>query len=170
MGIVVVLGLLVLSVIFNIFLFSRGHQSYSIKYELFMKDQFFRQHPIFCNAVEVIYHIFFAVPFLLLLIAAIMRAVVVPVDFVIILINGLIVLLTIYPTKAELFYRSRMVISVLVVASQFTTLYVQVGTNSGDYYTLLSSILYPVNCMMFCMAVLAHEDTYWEIDQAIALC
>lgn len=41
-GVVIVIILLLISLAANIFLFLRGHQSYSIKYDLYLNYQFFR--------------------------------------------------------------------------------------------------------------------------------
>jgi hypothetical protein len=156
LGIVVLFGLLIVALIGNILLFFRGHSSYSVKYEIFMKSPFFRTHPCLCQAVEVIYHLFFAVPFILLLIIAIIRATVNGTEFFTIIFNGLIVLLTIYPMKHLWFYRSKLLIWLLVIASQLNTLYQHLSKSSVDSYTLLSSIFYPINSILFSLAALAH--------------
>lgn len=106
--------------------------------------------------MEVIYHLFFAVPFILLLIIAIIRATVNGTEFFTIIFNGLIVLLTIYPMKHLWFYRSKLLIWLLVIASQLNTLYQHLSKSSVDSYTLLSSIFYPINSILFSLAALAH--------------
>jgi hypothetical protein len=169
-AVVVLFALLLVSLLCNIFLFNRGHESYSIKYELFFKSSFFRRHPTFCSAVEFIYHLFFAVPFALLLVIAIIRAFSRPTEFVTIVLNGLIVLLTIYPIKDEWFNRSKSVVLLLVIASQLDTLYEYVGTASIDSYSVLSAIFYPINAVLFCLALLSHEQDYWELNHAIHEC
>ena len=170
LAVVVIFLLEVVSLISIIFLFNRGHESYSIKYELFFKSPFFRRHPIFCGAVELIYHIFFAVPFFLLAVIAIIRAIVTPTDFITIILNGMIILLTIYPIPDEWFFRNKAVIWLLVIGSQFDTLYQYVGTSSVDTYTIVSSIFMPINAILFCFALLSSENDYWELNTAIALC
>lgn len=44
------------------------------------------------------------------------------------------------------------------------------GNSYADTYTILSSIFYPINCILFSLAILAHEQDFWELDQAIELC
>jgi hypothetical protein len=72
------------------------------------------------------------------------------------------VLLTIYPTKDEWFYRSKLIIWMLVVGAQFDTLYQHIGPSSSvDSFSLLSAIFYPLNGILFCWAILANEQDYW---------
>ncbi len=163
-------GIMVVAVIGNIVLFARGHQSYSVKYELLMKSQFFRLHPSACNAVEFIYHLFFGVPFFLLLLIAILAATVDGSMFFTILGNGLIVLLTIYPIKNMWFYKSKLIVLALVIASQLNTLYLFLNNSDKSTYAIISSIFYPINAIIFSLAVLAHEQEFWEIEQAIQHC
>ena len=48
LAVFIVLIFLVLSIIANIFLFLRGHHSYSVKYELYLNSPYFREHPWLC--------------------------------------------------------------------------------------------------------------------------
>lgn len=150
-----------MALIGNIVLFARGHASYSVKYEIFLKSAFFRQHPGLCDAVEVIYHIFFVVPFVLLLLIAIIRATVNGTEFVTIMLNGLVVLLTIYPIKNLWFNTSKLLVWLLVIASQLNTLYLYLDSTTKNTYTLLSAIFYPINGIIFSLASLSNEQEYW---------
>lgn len=47
----ILLIIFILSIVFNIFLFIRGHQSYSIKYEIMLNDRNFRRHPWLADIV-----------------------------------------------------------------------------------------------------------------------
>ena len=76
------------------------------------------------------------------------------------MVNGLIVLLTIYPIKNKYFYTNKLAIWVLVVASQLNTLYLHYDT-SKSLYPLLCSIFYPVNCIIFCLALITREEDYF---------
>jgi hypothetical protein len=152
----VLFGIMLLSVIFNIFLYTRGHHSYSIKYELMRERKIFRTNQFLCNAVEIIYKCFFGLPFLLLLIISILSGIVQPIKFVIIMVNGLIVLLIIYPFKATFFYFKELILEILAITSQFITLFYGLYRNSdADSYTLLACVFYPLNCILFCLALLS---------------
>lgn len=98
-----------------------------------------------------------------------MRAMTAPLEFVTIIVNGLIVLLTIYPIKNKYFYANKLAIWVLAVVSQLNTLYLHYGSGL-NIYTLLCSIFYPINCIIFCLALLTREDDYFELNQVIAVC
>ena len=148
--------LLILNLIVNTYLYNANHESYSIKYRLLLDSSFMRTRPCLCVAVEALYKTFFVLPFLLLLAIAGIRAVTAPTEFVTIVLNGLIVLLTIYPTKDEWFYRSKFVIWLLVIGAQFDCLYQHVGPASIDTFSILSSIFYPINGILFCWAILAN--------------
>jgi hypothetical protein len=78
LSVIILFILLLLSLLFNIYLFNRGHESYSIKYHLLFTSAFFRKHPLLTTVVDLLYHSFFAVPFILLLAIAIIRAFTVP--------------------------------------------------------------------------------------------
>ena len=155
LAVVILFILEVVSIVGVIILFNRGHESYSIKYELFFKSGFFRRHPSFCTVVEIIYHIFFGVPFCFLVAIAIARAISNPVEFVTIILNGLIILLSIYPIPDEWFYRRSFVIWLLVIGAQFDTFYQFVNNTAVDTYAVLSSIFYPINAILFCLAILS---------------
>lgn len=86
------------------------------------------------------------------------------------MLNGLVVLLTIYPIKNLWFNTSKLLIWLLVIASQLNTLYLYLDSTTTNTYTLLSAIFYPINAILFSLASLSNEEDYWEIDQAIALC
>lgn len=86
------------------------------------------------------------------------------------MLNGLVVLLTIYPIKNLWFNTSKVLIWLLVIASQLNTLYLYLDSTTTNTYTLLSAIFYPINAILFSLASLSNEEDYWEIDQAIALC
>lgn len=90
-----------------------------------------------------------------------MRATSKPIEFLTIIVNGLIVLLTIYPIKNKYFYLNKMVIWILAVVSQLNTLYLYYDTAENNIYTLLCTIFYPINCILFCLALLAHEQDYF---------
>jgi len=45
LSLIVLFALLLISLFTNIFLFNRGHESYSIKYHLLFTSPFFRQNP-----------------------------------------------------------------------------------------------------------------------------
>ena len=72
------------------------------------------------------------------------------------MLNGLVILLSIYPIPDEWFYRRSFVIWLLVIGSQFDTLYQHVGTTTVDTYSILSTIFYPINSILFCLAVLSN--------------
>ncbi len=52
---------------------------------------------------------------------------------------------------------------VLAIASQFISLFLQSQGSDTDYYTLLCAIFYPINSVLFCLALLSRESEYWEI-------
>ena len=132
-----------------------------------LNEKFFRSHPFAVNAVEVIYKAFFALPFLLLIVIAILRAVVDYKEFFTILVNGMILLLIIYPFKTNFFYFKLIIIWVLAVSSQFISLYWSNSTTPTDYYIIFSCIFYPINCVLFCLALLSKETSYWEIAHTL---
>lgn len=94
-------------------------------------------------------------PFILLVVIAVLRATAAPRELPIILVNGLIVLLITYPFKTSFYYIKEVVLWVLAVASQFIALFLQSQNEKIDYYTLLCTIFYPINCVLFCLALLS---------------
>lgn len=76
-------------------------------------------------------------------------------DIPIILVNGLIVLLITYPFKTNFYYIKEVIIWVFAIASQFIALFLQAKNLNVDYYTLLCTIFYPINCILFCLALLS---------------
>lgn len=51
LSVAIVTFLLLISIIANILLFMRGHNSYSVKYQLYLNSQFFREHPLLCETI-----------------------------------------------------------------------------------------------------------------------
>ena len=72
-GIMVIL--LALSILFSTFLFRRGGGNYSIKYEIMRRHRFFREHHFATMAVEFLYKGFFILPFIFLIVLAILKAI-----------------------------------------------------------------------------------------------
>jgi hypothetical protein len=132
-----------------------------------LNDRNFRVHQWLTSIVEFIYKSFFVLPFLLLVAIAVLRALSGPIDLPIILVNGLIVLLITYPFKTSFYYIKEVVLWALAIASQFISLFLQGQSGINDYYTLLCVIFYPINCILFCLALLSREDKYWEIENAL---
>lgn len=120
-----------------------------------LNDKNFRRHQWLAGFVEVVYKSFFVLPFILLVVMAILRATVVPRELPIIFVNGLIVLLITYPFKTNFYYIKEIALWVLAVASQFIALFLQSQNGNIDYYTLLCTIFYPINCVLFCLALLS---------------
>ena len=124
----------------------------------------FRRKPFLATIIDVIYKVFFALPFILLAIIAILRAIISPIELVTILVNGLIILLIIYPFKITFFYAKEIIMWILAITSQLVTLYANINNQKGkeaDLYPLLSSIIYPVNAILFCIGLLSQENAYW---------
>ena len=151
----ILLIVFILSIIFNIFLFIRGHHSYSVKYQIMLKDKNFRRHQFLTDFVEFVYKSFFVLPFLLLIAIATIQALYKLSDIPIIMVNGLIVLLITYPFKTNLYYIKEVTIWVFAIMSQFLALFLQADQTNIDYYTLLCTIFYPINCILFCLALLS---------------
>lgn len=161
---------LLLSLGFNLFLFTRGHQSYSIKYELMLSHKIFRTHQLLTGLIEWIYKCFFALPFVLLFSIAVLRAMVTASEFATIAVNGLIVLLIVYPFKTSFFYAKQIILWLLAITSQLISLYLKVDKSAIDPYGLLSCIFYPINALLFSLALLASEGNYWEMAMAVEMC
>ena len=105
--------------------------------------------------MEIVYKSFFVLPFLVLVAIAVLRATAAAQELPIILVNGLIVLLITYPFKTNFYYIKEVGLWVLAVASQFIALFLQSQSGNNDYYTLLCTIFYPINCVLFCLALLS---------------
>lgn len=83
--------------------------------------------------------------------------------------NGLIVLLITYPIKSSFYYVKMVAMWILAIASQFISLFLQSSAANADYYTLLCAIFYPINSVLFCLALLSRESEYWEIEEALSI-
>lgn len=95
----IIFFILIASLIFTTFLFQRGDGTYSIKYELMRNKEFFRTHIFVTYIIEGLYKFFFILPFTLLITLSIMAAIRDINMLAPILINGLIILLILYPFK-----------------------------------------------------------------------
>ena len=111
-------------------------------------------------AVEVLYKAFFILPFLLLSVLAILKAIENPRNLATILINGLIIILVLYPSKREFFFFKGAAVWALVLGSQCSTLFIYL-TDSKYVYLILSAIFYAANICLFYLALLSIEGTYW---------
>ena len=120
-----------------------------------LKDKNFRRHQFLTDFVEFVYKSFFVLPFLLLIAIATIQALYKLSDIPIIMVNGLIVLLITYPFKTNLYYIKEVTIWVFAIMSQFLALFLQADQTNIDYYTLLCTIFYPINCILFCLALLS---------------
>lgn len=90
---------LIASLLVVSFLFNRGEGNYSIKYELMRSRSFFLRNMTATYIIEFLYKLCFVLPFALMIAFAILGALEKPVDLAPLLINGLIVILMLYPTK-----------------------------------------------------------------------
>ena len=113
------------------------------------------------------YKFFFLIPFILLITISILAAIRDTKNLSPILINGLIVLLVLYPTKTEHFYYKLLVIWVLTIVSQLSTFFLY-EINGEQSYSILSFIFYTGNVLFFYLALIAIEGVYWEIGEAIS--
>lgn len=157
---------LILSLIITTFLFRSGEGNYSIKYKLMRRHEFFRENQPALYFVEILYKIFFTLPFLLLIALAILKALEKPENLASIMINGFIIILMLYPSKREFFYLKLAAIWVLAMGSQFSALFISLR-KSEHIYTILSAIFYSANVCCFYLALLSIENCYWEISQGI---
>lgn len=83
-----------------------------------------------------------------------------------ILINGLIILLMLYPIKNQFYYYRLFLIMLLVLGSQLSTFFIY--EKSGEQaYLIISCIFYTGNILFFYLALLAIERVYWEIGQGV---
>jgi uncharacterized membrane protein len=90
-----------------------------------MRNQaFFRSNMIFTNIIELFYKFFFLLPFLLLAALSILAAYRNIISLAPFLINGLIVLLILYPTKNEYHYYKLVGMWLLATGSQLSTLFI----------------------------------------------
>lgn len=157
---------LILSIIFNTFLFRRGEGNYSIKYELMRNQEFFRKNICVTYAIEVLYKFFFALPFILLITLSILAAIRDTKNLAPILINGLIILLMLYPIKSDYYYYRLFLIMLLVIGSELSTffIYEKLGEQA---YLIISAIFYTANILFFYLALISIEKVYWDISQGI---
>lgn len=114
--------LFIACIIANTFLFARGQDSYSIKYEIMRKHRFFRVHYCASLVVEVVYKIFFLTPCLFLLTVVVMEGIVKPLQVFPVSVNGMIVLLMLVPVKREYYFWKELALWVLAFASQIISL------------------------------------------------
>jgi hypothetical protein len=155
LSLIILSAALVIALIFSKLLFYLNHNNYSIKYSIMKDREFFRTNHGMTFFVEIVYKVFFSLPIALLIIISIIRGISNALQFLPILINGGIVLLILYPTKQSFYYAKEICLWILAVASQFITIFLFFDTAQSDFYTLLSSIFYPINCILFCLAMLA---------------
>lgn len=78
----------------------------------------------FTYLIDWIYKFFFLLPFLFLITLTVLAALRDPKNISPILINGLIILLILYPTKKLHFYYKMFAIWCLVIGSQLSTLFI----------------------------------------------
>lgn len=122
--------LLLIVLVLDVFLFNRGHASYTVKYELMRKHKFFRVHQLMTSIVDLCYKLFFTLPFIIIAVITILRAVKSLTSFPPILVNSSIVVLIIYPIHREFYYVQYGIIWILAVASQLFTQFLT--TNNND--------------------------------------
>ncbi len=100
------------------FLFNRGHGSYSIKYEIMRRHSFFRINQLATTIVNTLYQFFFILPFIIIVVITVLRGTNNYIEFPAIFVNGLILILIIYPVYREYYYFQYGVIWFLALASQ----------------------------------------------------
>ena len=120
----VIFFFLIASLVVTTFLFKRGEGNYSIKYEIMRQQEFFRKHIFLTHCIEIIYKICFILPFLFLIALSVLAAIRSPTNLAPILINGLIIILLLYPTKIEHYYYKLAGIWILVFGSQLSTFFI----------------------------------------------
>lgn len=114
----------------------------------------------FTYLIEAIYKFFFLLPFLLLIVLTVLAAIRDTKNIPPILINGLIILFILYPTKKLHFYYKLFAIWLLVIGSQLSTLFIY--EQFGDQaYLILSTIFYTGNVLFFYLALVSIENVYW---------
>lgn len=148
------------------FLFNRGEGNYSIKYELMRSRSFFLRNMTATYIIEFLYKLCFVLPFALMIAFAILGALEKPVDLAPLLINGLIVILMLYPTKPEHHYYKMGIIFVLAFGSQLATFFIYEKGDTQVYY-VLSAIFYTANAIFFYLGLVALEGDYWEISEGV---
>jgi hypothetical protein len=156
--------ILILVLGFNVFLFNRGHGSYTIKYEIMRKRRFFRENQFATMIVNTLYHFFFILPFIIIAAITVLRGTKNYMEFPAILVNGLIVILMVYPVYREYYYFQYGVIWFLALASQaFSQFLDDANTESTSSFMEISFIFYTLNSLVFCLALLFNEKVYWEL-------
>lgn len=73
--VILLFAVLVVFLILNKLLFYINHSNYSIKYSIMRDSKFFRVHHIMAEIVEIVYKLFFVVPFALLVVISIIRGI-----------------------------------------------------------------------------------------------
>jgi hypothetical protein len=82
------------------------------------------------------------------------------------MINGLIILLILYPTKTQYYYYKLLGMWTLATGSQLSTLFIG-GIQGNEAYYIISVIFYTGNVLFFYLALLAIEQVYWEVSEAV---
>jgi len=96
------------------------------------KHRFFRINQIATFIVEYIYKSFFILPFAIIVLISILRGVKNGIDLLPILINGLVVILIIYPSQRHIYYIKYSIIWFLAVTSQLLSIFL---SDSNQYST-----------------------------------
>lgn len=112
------------------------------------------------------YKFFFALPFLLLIALSILATIRDLNNLAPILVNGLIILLILYPFKNEFYYFRMFFIVLLAFGSQLATFFIYEKNGEQAYY-ILSVIFYTANVIVFYVALISIEREYWEIGEGI---
>lgn len=110
--------------------------------------------------VEYLYKGFFVLPFMLLIAITVIQSIKNILNLPTILINGLIIVLIVFPTKTSHFYVRMIGIWALTFGSQLSTLFIHL-TDSQYIYYVLSIIFYSGNILFFFLGLLAIEGCYW---------
>ena len=164
----IIFFILIASLVFNTFLFQRGDGTYSIKYELMRNQEFFRTHIFVTYIIEGLYKFFFFLPFILLITLSVLAAIRDINMLAPILINGLIILLILYPFKKQYFFIKVGFIWALAMTSQLSTFFLyEIG--GEQTYFILSAIFYTANVLFFYLAIVSIEKTYWELSEGVKL-
>lgn len=117
-------------------------------------QEFFRQHMFFTYVIEAIYKFFFLLPFLLLITLSILAAIRDINSLAPILINGLIIILILYPTKSQHYYYKLFVMWMLATGSQLSTFFIHEVKGDQAYY-ILSTIFYTGNIFFYYLALIS---------------
>lgn len=105
----------------------------------------------------------------LVIVIAIIKAMDSLTDLPIVLINGLIILLITLSFKQQLYFYRMAALWALTVASQFINLFIQSSNKERNYYQLLCAIFYPINVILFCLALLSKEVDYCDVSYLVKL-